>query len=254
MLQIDWTRSAPLWFAGYLLVYNLDRLYPDPADRVNIPIRSSKTKELRAARIALAFLFAAVLLVWSLLKSRWWLVLALALAATVLQFYSRPLPGVGFRLKDLPSVKSFLPPGVIAGILVVWPCMENGRSLRLRECLVFVWCLLVLTINSLVFDYRDIDGDSAIGTQTIPVQLGRRNTIYLLIGLAAALVGVSVWLTTRGSVSPLLPAALAGGSAGLFFAVISRTRPMTISVLADLLLLVPAVAEIIARVWRHAQL
>jgi len=23
--------SAPLWFTGYLLVYNLDRLYPDPA-------------------------------------------------------------------------------------------------------------------------------------------------------------------------------------------------------------------------------
>ena len=45
MLQIDWIPSAPLWFAGYLLVYNLDRLYPDPADRVNIPIRSSKTEE-----------------------------------------------------------------------------------------------------------------------------------------------------------------------------------------------------------------
>jgi len=27
MLQIDWMPSAPLWFAGYLLVYNLDRLY-----------------------------------------------------------------------------------------------------------------------------------------------------------------------------------------------------------------------------------
>ncbi len=117
--------------------------------------------------------------------------------------------------------------------------MENGRSLGLKECLVFVWCLLVLTINSLVFDYLDIDGDSAIRTQTNPVQLGR-NAIYLLIGLAAALVGVSFWLATRGFVSPLLPAALAGGSAGLFFAVVSRTTcSMTISVLADLLLVVP---------------
>ena len=68
MLQIDWIPSAPLWFAGYLLVYNLDRLYPDPADLINIPIRSSKTEELRAARIGLAFLSAAVLLVWSLLN------------------------------------------------------------------------------------------------------------------------------------------------------------------------------------------
>jgi 4-hydroxybenzoate polyprenyltransferase len=253
MLQIDWIPSAPLWFAGYLLVYNLDRLYPDPADLVNIPIRSRKAPELRAARIGVVFLSGAVLLVWPLLTGRWWLVLALALVATVLQFYSRPVPGVGFRLKDLPYVKSFLPAGVIAGILVVWPCAENGRSFRLKECLVFVWCLLVLTINSLVFDYRDIDGDSAIGMQTIPVQLGRRNTIYLLIGLAAALVGVSVWLVTRGFVSPLLPAALAGGSVGLFFAAISRTCPMTISVLADLFLVVPAVVEIVARVWPLVQ-
>ena len=48
MLQINWIPSAPLWFAGYLLVYNLDRLYPDPADLVNIPIRSRKAPELRA--------------------------------------------------------------------------------------------------------------------------------------------------------------------------------------------------------------
>jgi 4-hydroxybenzoate polyprenyltransferase len=246
MLQMEWIPSAPLWFAGYLLIYNLDRLYPDPADLVNIPIRSSKTEELRMARIVLAFLAAAVLLIWSLLTSRWWLVLALAFAATILQFYSRPVPGVGLRLKDLPYAKSFLLPGVIAGILVVWPCAENGRSFRFKECLVFVWCLLVLTTNSLVFDYRDIDGDSAVGTETLPARLGRRNTLYLLIGLAAALVGVSAWLATRGFVSPLMPAALAGCSAGLLFAVIRRPSPMTISVLADLLLVVPAVVDIIA--------
>jgi cytochrome c553 len=60
-----------------------------------------------------------------------------------------------------------------------------------------------------VFDYRDVDVDSAVGTGTIPVRLGRRNTIYSLIGLAAALVGVSAWLATREFVSPLMPVALA---------------------------------------------
>jgi len=246
ILQIDWIPSAPLWFAGYLLVYNLDRLYPDPADLVNIPIRSCKASELRGARVVLAFLSVAVLIVWPLLTGRWWLVLALALAATILQFYSRPVRGMGFRLKDLPYVKSFLPPGVIAGILVVWPCVENGRSFRLNEYLVLLWCVLLLTINSLVFDYRDIEGDSFVGTQTIPVRLGRRYTIYLLIGLAVALVGVSAWLATRGFVNRLMPAALAGASAGLLLALVCRPCPMTISVLADLLLVVPAVVEIFA--------
>jgi 4-hydroxybenzoate polyprenyltransferase len=233
ILRIESLPSAPLWFAGYLLVYNLDRLYPDPADLVNISIRSRKAGQLRAARITLAFLSAAVLLVWSLLTGRWWLVLALPFAAAILQFYSRPVPGVGFRLKDLSYVKSFLPPGVIAGILVVWPCVENGRGFRLSECLVFVWCLLVLTINSLVFDYRDIEGDSAVETQTVPVRLGRRNTIYLLIGLALALVGVSSWLSMKGFMNPLMPVTLAGVSAGLLLALRRRTCPITVSVLAD---------------------
>jgi 4-hydroxybenzoate polyprenyltransferase len=187
-----------------------------------------------------------MLMVWSLLTDRWWLVLALAFAVTLLQFYSRPILQAGFRPKDLPYIKSLLPPAVVAGILVVWPCVENGRSFRLKECLVFVWWLLMLTINSLVFDYRDIDGDAAFGTRTIPVGLGRRNTIYLLIGLAVALVGVSAWLASRGFVSPVMPAAIACGSAGLLFAVISRLRPLTISVLADLFLILPAIVEIFA--------
>jgi 4-hydroxybenzoate polyprenyltransferase len=246
ILQIEWIPSATLWFAGYLLVYNLDRLYPDPADLVNIPIRSRKAPELRAARIGVAFLSVAVLLAWPLLTGRWWLVLALALAATVLQFYSRPVRGMGFRLKDLPYVKSLLPPTVIAGILVVWPCLENGRSFRLKECVIFVWCLVVLTINSLVFDYRDIEGDTTAGTQTIPVRLGRRNTIYLLIGLTVALVGLSAWLSTRGLVNQLMPATLAGASTGLVLVLVRRPGPMAISVLADLLLVVPAVVEIFA--------
>ncbi len=165
ILQIDSLPSVPLWFAGYLLVYNLDRLHPDPADLVNIPVRVSKAQKLRAARIGLAFLSAAVLLMWTLLTGRW-----------CLQFYSRPVPGLGLRLKDLPYVKSFLPTGVIAGILVVWPCVENGRGFRLKECLVLVWCLLLLIINGLVFDYRDIEGDSAAGTETIPVRLGRQKS------------------------------------------------------------------------------
>src|SRR6266481_5936442 len=54
ILQISSFPSLPLWFAGYLLVYNLDRLHPDPADLVNIPVRVSKAQQLRGARIGLA--------------------------------------------------------------------------------------------------------------------------------------------------------------------------------------------------------
>jgi hypothetical protein len=88
--------------------------------------------------------------------------------AIIVGWYGSPVlfstvPGLRFRLKDLPYIKSLLPPVAIAGVLVIWPCVENATGLRAKECLVFVWCLLALTINGLVFDYRDIEGDSAVG-------------------------------------------------------------------------------------------
>jgi hypothetical protein len=72
---------------------NLDRLYPDPEDQVNIPIRVRREEELRGGRLGLALLAAMILLVWPLLTGRAWLILPLLSAGTVLQFYSRRCPG-----------------------------------------------------------------------------------------------------------------------------------------------------------------
>ena|ERR1700760_4316872 len=95
-----------------------------------------------------------------------------------------------------------------------------------KECFIFLWCLLVLTINSLVFDYRDIAGDVAFGTRTLPVELGRRNTIYLLLVLMMATVGVSGWLAANALVSPATPVVMIGGCAGLFLLILGQFRPM----------------------------
>ena len=155
-------------------------------------------------------------------------------------------PWSGHRFKDLPYLKSLFVPGIIAGVLVVWPCLENARSFRFKECFVFLLCLLALTINSLVFDYRDVAGDAALGTGTLPVRLGRKNTIRLLLVLVLALTGVSWWLGVSGLVSPATPVILAGGGAGLLLSLFSQFRPMTISVLADLFLMLPAVLQFLA--------
>jgi hypothetical protein len=50
-------------------------------------------------------------------------------------------------------------------------------------------------------------------------------------------------------VSPSTPAMLIIGSAGLLLAVFGQFRPMTISVLADLFLMLPAVAQFFAWAW-----
>jgi hypothetical protein len=159
MLQIDWSRSAPPWFAGYLFVYNVDRLYLDPADRLNTPLRSSWGARLRGCRVLLVWLSAGVLGAWPLVTERFWLLVPLIVALGILCFYSRPIPGTHFRLKDLPYLKSLLVPAAIAVVLVLWPALESGNLSRQKEWLVFFWIFLILTINALIFDYRDIAGD-----------------------------------------------------------------------------------------------
>jgi 4-hydroxybenzoate polyprenyltransferase len=243
LLQIGWCRSAPLWFAGYLFVYNADRLHLDPADRLNTPLRSSWDMRLRGWRVVLVWISAGVLGVWPVLTGRFWLLFPLAMAAGLLCFYSRPIPGARFRLKDLPYLKSLLAPGAIAIVLVPWPALESGNVPRQKEWLIFSWIFLILSINSLVFDYRDIVGDRMIGTKTIPSWLGHRRTRGLLMLLSAALVFVSVVLSWLHLAGPFTPGTLTLGCAVLLCSLRWRMHPALLSLLADSLLFLPAIGE-----------
>jgi 4-hydroxybenzoate polyprenyltransferase len=243
LLKIGWGRSAPLWFAGYLFVYNADRLQLDPADRLNTPLRFSWDRRLRGCRIVLVWISAGVLGVWPVLTGRFWLLFPLAVAAGMLCFYSHPIPGARFRLKDIPYLKSLLAPATIAIVLVPWPALESGNVPRQKEWLIFVWIFLILTINALTFDYRDIVGDRLIGTKTIPSWLGHRRTRGLLLLLSATLISVSIALSWLRLAGPFTPGALTLGCAVLLWSLRRRMHPALLSLLADSLLFLPAIGE-----------
>jgi len=247
ILHLDWAPSAPLWFAGYLLVYNLNRLFPDPADELNTPIRFACGARLRRCRQILVCAAALVLVIWPILTGRLWLVAALAALAYSIHFYSRPIPRIQLRLKDLPYLKSFIPPFVIAAVLVLWPIFDLGRTPDAIGWLVFIWVFLILTMNSLVFDYRDIVGDRRAGTRTIPALLGPRvsRLLIALIAIAITLCGMALsWFRLEGM---LLPGMLAFGCAILLVLIHQKTHPLLLSLFADLLLVLPALAELLAR-------
>jgi 4-hydroxybenzoate polyprenyltransferase len=184
--------------------------------------------------------------VWPMLTGRFWLLFPLAAVFGILCFYSRPIPSAGFRLKDLPYLKSLLAPIVIATVLVLWPVWESGNDLGEKVWLVFCWIFLILTINALVYDYRDIEGDRLTGTLTIPLLLGQRRTLGLLMALAAILVLVSITLCRLGLAGPLMPVLLTLGPTILLCSLRFRLHPALMSLIADVLLFLPAIAEL----WR----
>src|SRR5437870_1636047 len=79
LLHFDCARYAALWFAGALLVYNIDRLKRDPADAINLPGRSERSARLRRVSAWIAAVSACVLAAIPV-AMRDWLVLALTTA------------------------------------------------------------------------------------------------------------------------------------------------------------------------------
>jgi 4-hydroxybenzoate polyprenyltransferase len=242
-----WLRSAPLWLGGYLLVYNLDRLHYDPADQVNTPSRFLYRDSLRSKRLFLIWLSAATLVAWPAVTGRLWLIPPIILAIAALQFYSRPMPLVRKRLKDLPGLKTFIAPSLIAAVLVLWPALELRRSLGAREILVFSWCFIILSVNSISFDLRDIQGDLRNGTRTVPVLLGANWSTVLLGALALLAIVMSPLLGLRGAANVLLPCSLLLGAGSIFVALFSHVQPITLSFVADLFFCLPAFALWVAR-------
>ena len=222
------------------MVYNLDRLYPDPADSLNTPLRMQYRNQLRLKRLVLIAFGTVILIVWPLFTGRSVLPPILLAAAVGFQFYSRPLPGSRFRLKDLTGIKSLFLPAFIAMILVIWPILETGEKFSWLDVIIFTWCFLVLSINSLVFDLRDMTGDRLYGTPTIPARLGGRLTTILLLVLGASMVFLSGSLGLPGDLPRTLPLALASVHLLIIVAIQCRARPIILSLLADLLLLTPA--------------
>jgi 4-hydroxybenzoate polyprenyltransferase len=183
---------------------------------------------------------SAILIAWPILSGQPLLVPGLLAIAAGFQFYSRPLPGSGIRLKDLPGMKSFFVPAFIATILVLWPILQTGERLSWLDLVIFTWCFLVLGINSLVFDLRDVAGDRLHGTPTIPARLGGRLTNLLLLTLGTGAVLLSGHLGLPGDPPRALAVAMACVQGVIMVAIQCRARPILLSFLADLLLLAPA--------------
>jgi 4-hydroxybenzoate polyprenyltransferase len=249
-LSVPWIPSGLLWFSGYLLVYNLDRLHPDPSDRINTPTRIAWSRRLRRYRIVLVGLSAGCILIWPLVTHRPWLISALLAAVLALQFYSRAMPGFGLRIKDLPYLKSFIAPTVIAGALVIWPTLEAGQPFSFDFYLVLSWSFLMLTTNGLLFDYRDIKGDLGVGVRTVPALLGKEGSVALFRILAGILLILTICCFAGRWDWLLMPSAVFAVNALLLWALNRVRTPLQLSFGADFLLFVPAIVEAIQRVSR----
>ena len=210
-------RLLPLWLAGALVVYNLDRLKGDPADCTNTPERVRWHGMLRPWSWLAAAVGTAVLVLWPLWLGDGGLLMLMGLALPLCLSYSFPLLAPRItrvrRLKDVPVLKTlFVPLAVLMAVLVP-PIILQGLAVRPPLLLVAGWSWCLLMFNMVLCDLRDIEGDRAAGTKSLPVVLGGGRTqglLWLLIATGVACALMHGWpILAWATAALLIPLALA---------------------------------------------
>lgn len=173
-----------LWFCAGVLVYNVDRLRGDPADRLNLPRRAKATQQLRRLSFLVATGAAATLLLLPVWRRDWATLALILLGVPVVLNYS--IPFRGRRLKDVPYLKSFFAPTLVLLAVLGLPLTHTPWEFPLLATpFVATWAWGLLVANMLLCDVRDIPGDRETGVISLPSEIGLLNTRRLVWGLAA---------------------------------------------------------------------
>jgi 4-hydroxybenzoate polyprenyltransferase len=210
-------RPVPLFivFAVTLFVYSFNRLSDYAEDKQNVPTRASFVSRYGRVLLALGGILYAVAIAVAV-----WLQVpgapALGIPVVVAVLYST----VG--LKRVLLVKNLLV-GLSWGLIPVGVGVYYGRLASFDVQFFAVFVTVMLTIAAVVFDIKDIDGDSEQGIRTVPVVLGTKRTRQLSAG-ATALVGACVAFLLAGGVLPVRYVVLLGFVAYVFGYSLVATR------------------------------
>jgi len=192
MMGADARPWLPMWFCAALLLYNTDRLRHDPSDGINTPKREESARKLRPWGWALIAASAVALLVLPIQHGDW-LTLVLTVGGSVVCLnYSVPVRG--FRLKDIPLLKTFFAPSLVVAAVFGLPLLHAQAHLGVRCVLLILWASTILFSNMVLCDLRDVPGDVKCGVVSVPSRLGPGRTRRLLWILAAATASIGVLL------------------------------------------------------------
>lgn len=181
-------------------IYNLNRTTDADEDFINYPIRANFSKKYGNALFYLSAILCVALFATSLVLSPTLFLILLMLFALGTLYSVKCLPtpkGNCFRLKDLILVKNLvialcISVGTVL-LVVAYPSMHELTPMFYAW---FAFVFLMVFINTMVFDLRDIEGDNASDIKTFASCLGIRrtkcfscvlNTMILLLGLYAIL-------------------------------------------------------------------
>ena len=224
---------AAMFFVIYS-VYSLNRVTDQEEDAVNMPERSALVQGNEKILLILASVAYIVALFLGWLASPFAalillvpIVLGIAYSKDIFSIFGIP------RLKDILFVKSFVVALSWAACGALLPALYLESLTKLW--FVFPFFFIKMFINTVLFDVRDVNGDTLNGVNTVPVVIGVSWTKRLLLTLQTLLtVWTALFLDLFNDYSLILIASMVYGYLYILYFCTENTRNKTlIDILVD---------------------
>lgn len=171
-------------------VYSINKLTDQEEDAVNTPERSTfaKGNERFLLTLAIASYIAALLL--GLIEGQLAAGILLIPLLSGISYSTNSLSIIGIpRLKDIFLMKSFIVAFSWAVCAAFLPALQLCDPAKLY--FIFPFFFIKIFINTVLFDVRDVEGDTLNSVKTIPVIIGIKRTRQALLIIQSLLV---TWL------------------------------------------------------------
>ncbi|WP_375560921.1 geranylgeranylglycerol-phosphate geranylgeranyltransferase [Bernardetia sp. OM2101] len=162
--------------------YILNDIFDRKIDLINSPKRGSFTEKNISFLYLLSSLFFGTALLLGLLVS-FKIGIAVLFSCALLIFYAKNSKKIGI-LK--PVFVSFLTAFSI--LLVGFDFFDSFNFIPSTVWLFSVWAFLLSMLREVIKDFEDLEGDSSQNSLTSVVQLGKKNSLWLLYFLSVLLI------------------------------------------------------------------
>jgi 4-hydroxybenzoate polyprenyltransferase len=169
-------------FFACVFIYSMNRLTDRKEDEISLPGRTRFPHHIRITLVVISLIFYILLL--GIVFQKNFLSFAIALLPLVIAIlYSV------FRLKRFFLVKNIsIATAVCASVLIVPAYYENWTGIW---GILFLFFFFMILINTILFDIKDIKGDSVFRIHTLPVILGiplTKNICFILVTVAFIMI------------------------------------------------------------------
>jgi len=180
-------------FFACVFIYSINRLTDRKEDEINLPDRIRFSHRIRITLVFVSFIFYVLLL--GIVFQKNFLSFAIGLVPLIIAFlYS------GCRLKRFFLMKNIsIATAIGASVLIVPAYYENWIGIW---GMLFLFFFFMILTNTILFDIKDIKGDSVFGIHTLPVLFGipaTKNICKILV-IAAVIMIIPLFAMNRGSV------------------------------------------------------